>query len=118
MQNIEEIYKKFFETVNKYLFCLTHNNDISEELTQETFCIAVQKINTYLGGNCERVYIDKETGIMIGSSGYDSTLNISSGDIMTMETIYEYGTVTEDDFIEPNIGECEKVENINELYKD
>ena len=55
---------------------------------------------------------------MIGSSGYDSTLNISSGDIMTMDTIYEYGTVTEDDFIEPNIGECEKVENINELYKD
>ena len=55
---------------------------------------------------------------MIGSSGYDSTLNISSGDIMTMETIYEYGTVAEDDFIEPNIGECEKAENINELYKD
>ena len=52
MQNIEEIYKKYFETVNKYLFCLTHNNDISEELTQETFCIAVQKISTY-NGKCK-----------------------------------------------------------------
>ena len=36
MQDIEKIYEEYFETVNKYLFCLTHNNDISEELTQET----------------------------------------------------------------------------------
>ena len=49
MQDIEKIYKEYFETVNKYLFCLTHNNDISEELTQETFCKAVQKIYTYKG---------------------------------------------------------------------
>lgn len=49
MQDIEEIYKKYFETVNKYLFCLTHNNNISEELTQETFYKAVKKINTYKG---------------------------------------------------------------------
>ena len=49
MQNIEEIYKEYFETVNKFLFCLTHNNDISEELTQETFYIAVRKIDTYKG---------------------------------------------------------------------
>ena len=49
MQNIKQIYEEYFETVNKYLFCLTHDNDISEELTQETFYKAVQKINTYKG---------------------------------------------------------------------
>lgn len=49
MQNIEEIYKEYFETVNKYLFCLTKNINISEELTQETFYKAVKKINTYKG---------------------------------------------------------------------
>ncbi len=49
MQNMEEIYKDYFKTVNKYLFCLTHNDDISEELTQETFYRAVKKINTYKG---------------------------------------------------------------------
>lgn len=49
MQDIEKIYEEYFETVNKYLFCLTHNSDISEELTQETFCKAVKKINTYKG---------------------------------------------------------------------
>ena len=49
MQDIKQIYEQYFETVNKYLFCLTHDNDISEELTQETFYKAVQKINTYKG---------------------------------------------------------------------
>ena len=49
MQDIEKIYEEYFGTVNKYLFCLTHNNDISEELTQETFYKAVKKIDTYKG---------------------------------------------------------------------
>ena len=52
MQDIEKIYEEYFETVNKYLFCLTHNNDISEELTQETFYKAVKKIDTY-NGECK-----------------------------------------------------------------
>lgn len=52
MQDIGQIYEEYFETVYKYLFCLTHNNDIAEELTQETFYRAVEKINTYKG-NCK-----------------------------------------------------------------
>ncbi len=57
MQNIEEIYKEYFRTVNKYLFCLTHNNDISEELTQETFYKAVKNINTYKGDSKISVWL-------------------------------------------------------------
>lgn len=49
MQDMEQIYKQYFETVYKYLFCLTHSNDIAEELTQETFYRAVKKIDTYRG---------------------------------------------------------------------
>jgi len=49
VQNIEEIYVKYFEIVKKYIFCLTQNNDIAEELTQETFYKAVKKINTFKG---------------------------------------------------------------------
>lgn len=52
MQDMEQIYEEYFEIVNKFLFCLTHNNDISEELTQETFYRAVNKIGTYKG-NCK-----------------------------------------------------------------
>lgn len=51
MQNIEAIYKEYSSTVYKYLFCLTHDKDISEDLTQETFAIAVKEINKFKG-NC------------------------------------------------------------------
>ena len=47
MHDMEEVYKEYFQTVKKYLFCLTHDNDIAEELTQETFYRAVKKINTF-----------------------------------------------------------------------
>ena len=49
MQDIEQIYKQYFDTVNKYLFCLTRNNDIAEELTQETFCRALKNLNKFKG---------------------------------------------------------------------
>lgn len=52
MQNMEKIYEQYFETVYKYLFCLTHDGNISEDLTQETFYKAVKKIDTYKG-NCK-----------------------------------------------------------------
>lgn len=49
---MEEIYKNYFETVYKYLFCLTKSSDMAEELTQETFYKAVKKISTFKG-NCK-----------------------------------------------------------------
>ena len=49
MQNIEEIYKQHSKTVYKYLFCLTGKEDTAEELTQETFAIAVKEINKFKG---------------------------------------------------------------------
>ena len=49
MQDIEKIYKENFETVNKYLFCLTKNWDLAEELTEETFYRAVKKIGKFKG---------------------------------------------------------------------
>lgn len=52
MQNVEEIYKQYSNTVYKYLFCLTHNEEIAEDLTQETFAIAVKEINKFKG-NCK-----------------------------------------------------------------
>lgn len=47
MQNIDEIYKKYSKTVYKYLFCLTHDSDIAEEITQETFYIALKDISKF-----------------------------------------------------------------------
>lgn len=49
MQNIEEVYRQYFKTVYKYLFCLTHNESIAEELTQETFYNAIKNIGKFKG---------------------------------------------------------------------
>lgn len=57
MQDMEQIYIEYFDVVNKYLFCLTHNADIAEELTQEAFYRAVKKINTYKGNSKMSVWL-------------------------------------------------------------
>ena len=49
MQKIEEIYEQYSTTIYKYLFCLTKNPDLSEELTQETFLVAIKKIDQFRG---------------------------------------------------------------------
>lgn len=94
---------------------------LSSNITETKFCgkdsYCLTNIPSYIGGIYERVFIDKETGLMVGSSGYDSTLNISDGDIMTIETIYEYGTVTEEDFNEPDSNEYEIVDNIYQVIE-
>ena len=47
MKDIEKIYNDNFNIVKKYLFCLTHNNEISEELTQETFYKAMKNLSNF-----------------------------------------------------------------------
>ena len=44
---MEELYNEYFKMVYKYLICLTHNNEIAQDLTQETFCKAIYRINTF-----------------------------------------------------------------------
>ncbi len=46
---MEIIYHNNLRTVYKYLFCLTHNAEISEELTQETFYQATKGIKNFRG---------------------------------------------------------------------
>lgn len=43
MQNIEEIYRQHSTTVYKYLFCLTQNEEIAEDLTRRNFCNSSRK---------------------------------------------------------------------------
>ena len=47
MEDIEKIYNNYSKIVYKYLFCLTHDYHISEELTQETFYIAIKNISKF-----------------------------------------------------------------------
>lgn len=47
MQSLEEIYQAHARTVFKYLMTLTSNEQLAEELTQETFYQAVRCIHRY-----------------------------------------------------------------------
>ena len=49
MQSIEKLYNDYFQLVFKYLFCMTGNSDLSEELTQETFYQAMKTYDRFRG---------------------------------------------------------------------
>ena len=53
LQDIEQIYKQYSQIVYKYVLGLSNGNkDIAEEITSETFAIAVERINQFKG-NCK-----------------------------------------------------------------
>lgn len=49
MQDINLIYKKYSEIVYKYVFCLTGDENITEDIVQETFLVAVKDIDKFRG---------------------------------------------------------------------
>jgi len=49
VQNIGEIYEKYGSIVYKYVFCLTGNKEMAEEITQETFLVATKNIEKFRG---------------------------------------------------------------------
>ncbi|WP_270165442.1 RNA polymerase sigma factor [Paenibacillus sp. SYP-B4298] len=49
MESIEHLYAMYAQTVYKYLFSITQNADLSEELTQETFYQATKTIHHFRG---------------------------------------------------------------------
>ena len=51
MQPMEEIYQQYARTVYGYLVSRTRDEDLAEELTQETFCQAIRTIDRF-DGSC------------------------------------------------------------------
>ena len=52
MQPIEEVYRQHAQTVFRYLLSLTGDEDLSEELTQETFYQAIRSSGRF-DGSCK-----------------------------------------------------------------
>ena len=52
MEDLEDIYRVHAQTVYRYLYSLTRNADLAEELTQETFYQAVRSIHRF-DGSCK-----------------------------------------------------------------
>ena len=47
MQEFDEVYRLYFDRVYRFLLGLSGNHHIADELTQETFFRAMQRLNTY-----------------------------------------------------------------------
>lgn len=118
MQNMEEIYKEYFETVKKYLFCLTHNNDIAEELTQETFYKAVKNIHTFKDDCKISVWLCK----MAKNTWLDSIKKNKNIKDMADNELFEIESLeTTDETVISNQGKLElykKIQKLDEKTRD
>ena len=118
MQNMEEIYKEYFETVKKYLFCLTHNNDIAEELTQETFYKAVKNIHTFKDDCKISVWLCK----IAKNTWLDSIKKNKNIKDMADNELFEIESLeTTDEMVISNQGKLElykKIQKLDEKTKD
>lgn len=52
MENIDEIYKKYAKLIKNYIFSITENEELAEEIMQETFIVAINQISKFRG-ECE-----------------------------------------------------------------
>ena len=109
MQNMEEIYKEYSTTVYKYLFCLTQNRDISEELTQETFALAVEDIKKFRGECKLSVWLCQ----IAKHLWYKELKKSKKSENISFEEVKD--TVLYDESLEETI--CEKEEKLK-LFKD
>ena len=49
MENVDEIYNKYANLIKKYIFSITGDINLSEEIMQETFVVAIKQINNFRG---------------------------------------------------------------------
>lgn len=63
--DMEELYNRYFTAVYKYLFSISQNESIAEEMTQETFFKALKKIDSFQGECDIRVWL-----CQIGKNSY------------------------------------------------
>lgn len=43
MEDIEKIYKKYANLIKNYIFCITKDMYLAEEIMQETFVVAITR---------------------------------------------------------------------------
>lgn len=52
MDNMENIYNKYANSIKHYIFCFTKDIGLAEDIMQETFVVAINQINKFRG-DCE-----------------------------------------------------------------
>lgn len=116
MQDMKEIYENYSKQVYKYLFCLTHNDNLSEELTQETFYIAVKEIKKFRGECKLYVWLCQIAKNLWYKELKKEKLNTISIDNLDEDVIYS-NKVLEDECIS-KIYLHNKIENLDERTQE
>lgn len=113
--DIDKIYKKYFEAVYKYLLYLTHNADLAEELTQETFFKAIKNIDKFKGKSNISTWL-----IQIAKNLYFDELKRNKR-FTELEEIYQkiYDESIEDTLVSKDEKEelKKKINKLEETYK-
>ena len=61
--DIGQIYDEYGQIVYKYLLCLCHDEHLAQDLTQETFCKAIQSVHRFLQ-SFHLVVSDRQTSLV------------------------------------------------------
>lgn len=117
MSDLSTLYKQYANDVFKYLMCLCHDFDLSEELTQETFYQAVKSINRYNGECKMSVWL-----CQIAKHSYYKYLeknkrNKQNDPILLQESVTSITPESEYIFKEERIAWYRKVQLLKEPYK-
>lgn len=119
MTQFEEIYGEYFDDVYNYIYRLSGNRDIAEEITSETFFKALKAIDGFKG-ECEiRVWL-----CQIAKNSYYSFIKKQKRsadiDISDIESLPERNETLEEQVIKND--EAERIRNIlhliDEPYKE
>ncbi len=108
-QNLEQVYKDNVTVVYKYLFCLTHDVYLTEELTQETFYQATKGIHNFRGDCKISVWL-----CQIGKRLWYKELEKRKKSFIPIEELGEISS--NDDLEERYLMKIEKVELFRKLH--
>lgn len=110
-EKMEQIYIENAKAVYKYLFCLTHNADTAEELTQETFYQAMKTIGKFRGDCKISVWL-----CQIAKRLWYQELQKQHGGDIPLDELYE-DPPSSDDIENEYLLNCEKVELFRLLHR-
>ncbi|TCL57541.1 RNA polymerase sigma-70 factor (ECF subfamily) [Kineothrix alysoides] len=109
-QNMEQIYEENVSVVYKYLFCLTQDAYLAEELTQETFYQAIRGIQKFRGDCKISVWL-----CQIGKRLWYKELERRKKKTVSIDELTE--KISEEDLEEQYLMKCDKVELFRKIYR-
>lgn len=106
---MDELYEKYSNLIYHYLYGLTKDSDLSEELMQETFCAALKNINQFRGECKISVWL-----CQIAKNKWKDYLTKSN----RIRTIYFDSTIENLILEDSNLDDIDDKDEIIKLYKE